>query len=186
MDIGSATSLRRRTIELQKTLKDIGVNSRPILHDEATARDHRGPATDDVFVVVTPTETVRLPYQDFLNWEETGQSEIRTLPCYNRTLTKKLAYWISGHATVPILLAPGVLEWRAEELPEPSGTLQAGHFTLPSQIKLTDSSPFLAAESEDERDGGGTSAGKGICGLLRDGGLRGNSVLPALPDTADY
>ena len=119
MDIGSAASLRRRTIELQKTLRDIGVHSRPILRNEATGRDHRAQATDDIFVVVTPMKTVRLPYQDFLNWEQTGETEFRTFPCHSRTSTKKFAYWVSGHATVPILLAPGVLEWKAGELPEP-------------------------------------------------------------------
>ena len=64
MDIGSAGSLRRRVSELQKTLADVGVETLPSIHDEAAGKDHRGLATDDVYVVVAPVKTVRLPYQD--------------------------------------------------------------------------------------------------------------------------
>ena len=94
MDIGSAESLRRRVSELQKTLGDVGVDSLPGLQEAET---------DDIYVVVTPVKTVRIPFQDFLNWEQTGETEIRNFPCYDKTLTKKFAYWITGHATVPLL-----------------------------------------------------------------------------------
>ena len=63
MDIGSTESLRSRVIELQKTLTDVGVTSLPILHDEATGKDHRGLAMDDVYLV-TPEQTLRIPFQD--------------------------------------------------------------------------------------------------------------------------
>ena len=73
--------------------------------------------TDDFPVyLATPVKTVRIPFHDFLNWEQTGETEIRNFPCYDRTKTKKLAYWITGHATVPLRLSPGVLQWKADEL----------------------------------------------------------------------
>ena len=81
MDIGSAESLRRRVSELQKTLADVGVDPVPGLQQAET---------DDFPVyLVTPVKTVRIPFHDFLNWEQTGETEIRNFPCYDRTLTKK-------------------------------------------------------------------------------------------------
>ena len=82
-------------------IRDINFDSLPI-HDESTGRDHRvpGTTTDEIILVtggtqhhrLAPTAVVRLPYEDFLNFEHTGLSEIRALPCYNRTTTKQFAY----------------------------------------------------------------------------------------------
>ena len=59
MDIGSPESLRRRVMELQKTLADVGVDPLPGLRQMDT----------DYFTVhlVTPEETVQIPINDFLD-----------------------------------------------------------------------------------------------------------------------
>ena len=125
MELGSPESLRLSILDLQKTFVNMD-------------QDFRAPR----FVMKETAQVV--PLSDFLGWEETGEPETRLFPSHDKLLHKKLAYWITGHGTVPLILDRDVLQWKADEMMTPgTGILRASHFILPGQIRLRDSEVYF-------------------------------------------
>ena len=79
-------------MDLQNTLANVGAD--PMLTAfQNMDQDFNAPR----FVMEETAQVV--PISDFLGWEETGAKETRWWPSYDKTLHKKLAYWITGHGT---------------------------------------------------------------------------------------
>ena len=109
MELGSPESLRFSIMDLQNTLANVGAD--PML----TALQNMDQDFNAPRIVMEGTARV-VPISDFLGWEKTGAAEHRWWPTYDKLLHKKLAYWVTGHGTVPLLLDRGVLQWKADEM----------------------------------------------------------------------
>ena len=174
MELGSPESLRSSIMDLQNTLANVGAD--PMFTTlQNMDQDFNAPH----FVMEGTAKVV--PISDFLGWEKTGAAEHRWWPTYDKLLTKKLAYWVTGHGTVPLLLDAGVLQWKADDMKTPgTGILRASQFTLPAQIRLKDSEVYFLQNPRMSHSEGGLVMNKPYVGFYKTTSTSGEPLLQAL------